>query len=340
MVDKEGAYCDKLAMSYPTSENIKLGLIEVERLLMDEFSDGLQEVADIAKHVIAGGGKRLRPIVFLSAAGLAGTNPADVVDIAAAIEMIHTASLLHDDVVDSSNLRRGKPAVRDWWGDKVSILAGDLMWCKASQIFVRHDIDGLVAAATNTVMSMTEGQMLELRHMNDTTLEKNRYWEMIDLKTASLYSFASRAGSIVSGGSEKVSNALEAYGHGIGMAFQLIDDAMDYAVSEMGLGKPCMADLRDGKSTYPFIVAMERIDSNGRNVLRDALQSKKMLGPSSLIDRAKSIVIDSGSVDETYELAIQFADKAKDAIAVFDENEFKRTLIEVADHIVEAGIRE
>ena len=327
-------------MSYPMSESVGLGLVEVERFLMDEFSSGLPEVADIAKHAMSGGGKRLRPTIFLAAAGLVGRELREVVDVAAAIEMIHTASLLHDDVVDSSNLRRGKPAVRDWWGDKVSILAGDFMWCKASQIFVKHDVDGLASAATNAVMSMTEGQMLELRHMNDASLEKTRYWEMIDLKTASLYSFASRAGSIVSRGSEKVSNSLEAYGHGVGMAFQLIDDAMDYASSESRLGKPCMADLRDGKSTYPFIVAMERVDSSGRDVLRDALQSKKTIGPSSLIDRARSIIIESGSVNETYELAVKFVAEAKDAISEFDENEFKQTLIAVADYIVEAGIRE
>jgi octaprenyl-diphosphate synthase len=327
-------------MPHCKSEKVTAGLAEAENFLAKEFSTGLPEMADIAKHAISSGGKRLRPMVFLAAAGLTGTEPASVADVAAAIEMIHTASLLHDDVVDSATLRRGKPAVRDWWGDKASILAGDLIWCRASQIFFQRDIGELIGAATRVVTEMTEGQMLELRHMNDAALEKKRYMEMIELKTASLFSFSARAGSIISGGCDESTKALSSYGRGVGLAFQLIDDAMDYTSDEVSLGKPCMVDLRDGKSTYPFIVAMERLDAAGQGLLKDAIQSKKTLGPSSLIDRARDAIIGSGAVEETYLLATEFTREARESLQAFEDGEFKQLLVELADQIVEAGVRE
>jgi len=321
-------------MNYPSNEKVGIALSEVDRHLRDEFLVEAPGVADILKHALSGGGKRLRPTIFLASTALLGGELENVVDLAAAVEMIHTASLLHDDVLDSASLRRGKPALRDFFGDKASILAGDLIWCRASHIFVGRDIKDLAAMATDLVISMTRGQLLELRHLGDSALERAGYLETIELKTATLFSFSASSPSILLDGGASM-KALSAYGHGIGMAFQLIDDAMDYASDEANLGKPCMADLRDGKATYPFILAMERVDSGLCDLLKDALQSKKRLAPSSLVDRARGIIIDSGAVEDTYRLAVQFVREAKEALSPFEDNEFKHFLIDMADFIVE-----
>lgn len=334
-VDKAPPCCDKRQMQKgcDIAGLDRTLAAEAERLLAEKLAPRIPEAAQLARYALGGGGKRLRPALFLLAAAACGAHHEGLPPIAAAIELVHTASLLHDDVLDEAPLRRGVPAARLRWGDRASILVGDLLWCRASELFLGAGSARLVAAAARAVTDTTEGQLLELA-ANAEAFTRAQSLEIAQLKTASLFALAARAGAIVADAPEAIERALVNYGTAVGLAFQLVDDAMDYAGSEEHLGKAAGADLAQGTPTLPAVIALERSTGNAVRTLRAALSSEGDAPPERL-SAARAIVLECGAVEETLALADEQIEHAHTALASLPESAPRAGLAALAASVVE-----
>jgi octaprenyl-diphosphate synthase len=315
------------------SVSVRDQLEQVEHHLREEFISSVPEATEVTRYVIGGGGKRLRPAIFLLAAGAAQAKNDGLPQLATAIEMIHTASLMHDDVIDEAMMRRGLPPARARWGDKASILAGDLLCCRASQILLRHGDWRVLGEVFRAVAATTEGQILELHHMRDSSTSKETYLEIIRHKTAALFSLAARMGSIVAGAPKPAEAALSDYGADVGIAFQLVDDVLDFVSDTVQLGKACGSDLQEGKLTYPLIAALELASAAEGELIRKALTKRGDIFPSPF-QEVKDILIRSGAIDATLELARQTATRAKGHLSALIPGEDHQGLAAVADYVV------
>ncbi|MDG2301935.1 MAG: polyprenyl synthetase family protein, partial [Gammaproteobacteria bacterium] len=229
---------------------------KVDALLMANLTSEIQLINQLGAYIIQGGGKRIRPLIALLSAKSLGYTGQKHIDIAAILELVHTATLLHDDVVDSSKLRRGRQTANDLWGTEASVLVGDFLYSRAFQMMVtlnNNKILGVLADATNVI---AEGEVMQLVNCHDPDITELRYLDTIRNKTAKLFEAASGLGAILSGGSDKTTTAMNAYGMHLGTAFQLADDALDYSSSPEKLGKNIGDDLSEGKPTLPLLYAM------------------------------------------------------------------------------------
>ncbi len=334
-VDKAPPCCDKRQMQKgcEIAGLDRTLAAEVERLLAAELAPRVPEAEKLARYALGGGGKRLRPALFLLAAAACGARREGQPSIAAAIELVHTASILHDDVLDEAPLRRGVPAARLGWGDRASILVGDLLWCRASELFLGAGSERLVAAAARAVTDTTEGQLLELAASADA-FTRTQSLEIARLKTASLFALAARAGAIVAGAPDAIERALVDYGTAVGVAFQLVDDAMDFAGTKERLGKAVGADLAQGTPTLPAVIALERCTGEEGRALRSVLTSEGEQEPERLA-AARAVVLESGAVEETLALADEQIERARAALASLPGTAPREGLAVLAASVVE-----
>jgi octaprenyl-diphosphate synthase len=302
----------------------------VNELILKRLQSSVVLINQIGHYIVNSGGKRLRPLLVLLAARACGYGGARHIDMAAIIELIHTATLLHDDVVDGSELRRNRNTANAVWGNEASVLVGDFLYSRAFEMMVDlglMTVMDVVAHATNRI---SEGEVLQLLNAHDPDTDEPRYMEVIQRKTATLFEAGTRLGAVLADSGEDVEAAMSRYGLHLGIAFQLVDDALDYSSDAETIGKQIGDDLDEGKPTLPIIRAMEVGNDSQRALLRDAISE----GGRTRIDEVIAAIVSTKAIDYTVELARWHADAAKKALTVLDDSDCRRAMEATADFAV------
>jgi octaprenyl-diphosphate synthase len=304
----------------------------VDALIRDRMDSPVPVIPALADHLIAAGGKRLRPLLTVAAARLAGGAGPKAHKLAAAVEFIHTATLLHDDVVDSSRLRRGKVAAHLIWGAPSSVLVGDFLFARAFELMVETgDLRALdILARASRVIA--EGEVLQLTRAHDLELSQETYLEIIGAKTAELFAAAAEAGAVAAGAPDPRVKALRAYGLSLGYAFQLADDALDYGGSSEVLGKNAGDDFREGKATLPLLLAVARSGAAEADFWRRTVGGDQRTEAD--FRRARDLILRTGALDSVLDLAGDYAQAAKAALGAFPPGEWRVALDALADFAV------
>ncbi len=287
-------------------------------------------INQIGGHIINSGGKRLRPIIHLLSAKALSYSGSQHVDLSAIIEFIHTATLLHDDVVDNSDLRRGEDTANALWGNAASVLVGDFLYSRAFEMMVEIDrmqIMGILSKATNTI---AEGEVLQLLNCHDPDTTEERYLEVIHSKTAKLFESASELGAVICNRPAEEQQAMAKYGMHLGCAFQLIDDVLDYTSSAEDMGKNLGDDLAEGKPTLPLIFAMRKGTSEQATMIREAIEN----GGLDKIDEIHKAIHSSGAIEYTSDCAKNEAQQAIAALDFLADSDYKDALIFLANFSV------
>ncbi len=306
------------------------------RLVEDEISKNISSEVDVVRsasaYVLQNGGKRVRPALLLLTAKLLGANAAQAAPLAAAMEMIHAASLLHDDVLDNATIRRGKPSSNVKWGNQISILVGDFLWCRASNVIITYQNSRILESAISSVEKTTEGEILEIIKSNDFGISEDEYLKIITLKTAMLFACSCHIGSIFANASEKNEEALKNFGLNLGIAFQLADDVLDYNSSEEKFGKKAGTDLCEGKLTLPVISVLKKCSEKESHVIREALLANSM--DITIFKEITSILNRYGTLESALVLAHNYSKKAKAQVEAFKQSIEKDALLALADYAV------
>ncbi|MBV9994103.1 MAG: polyprenyl synthetase family protein [Caulobacteraceae bacterium] len=304
----------------------------VDALILARMQSPVSIIPALAEHLIAAGGKRLRPLLTVGAARLAGGRGDAALKLAAAVEFIHTATLLHDDVVDSSQLRRGKVAAHLIWGAPSSVLVGDFLFARAFELMVETGSQKALEILARASRVIAEGEVLQLTRAHDLKLSQAMYLEIIGAKTAELFAAAAEAGAVSAGADERQAAALRAFGHSLGLAFQLADDALDYGGATETLGKNAGDDFREGKATLPLLLAIARSGP------REASFWERAIGRNEQTEadfrHARALVVGVGALEATLDLAADHAETAKNALGVFPRGEWREALESLADFAV------
>lgn len=304
-----------------------------EQILTTHLTSEVSLITEVVQYIIQNGGKRLRPLLTLLAAKLSGYRGDAAPKLAAAMEMIHTASLLHDDVVDDASLRRSKPSAKSRWGNSISILVGDFFWCQMSQIIVDHGNLRILKTVTDTITKTTEAEILEITKHSDFAIDEEVYLEIIGGKTAALLAACCRIGGILGEVSEDYETALHHYGYDVGIAFQLADDILDYVSEESRFGKHKGVDLREGKLTFPLLVALRAADSKEVKIIKDAMLSGHI--STEKLKAVLDIISRYGGMDRARNLAQKYIDRAKKHLDPFKPSLEKESLLGLADYVIE-----
>ena len=302
----------------------------MDALIVSRMDSPVPLIPALADHLVAAGGKRLRPLVTVAAARLAGGEGEAALKLAAAVEFIHTATLLHDDVVDGSQMRRGKVAAHLIWGGAQSVLVGDFLFARAFELMVETDSLRALDVLARASRVIAEGEVLQLTRALDLDLDEATYLEIVRGKTAELFAAAGQSGALVAGASAAGVAALRDYGLKLGYAFQLVDDALDYGGASAELGKNAGDDFREGKATLPLILAVRRTGARERAFWERAFRSKA----DADFRRARELVVGTGALGATLELAQRYADEAKAALSSFARGPWREALEELADFAV------
>jgi octaprenyl-diphosphate synthase len=306
-------------------------LRRVDQVVVARLASDVALVNEVARYIIAGGGKRMRPLCVLRAARAGGYEGVRHVEAAAVIEFVHTATLLHDDVVDGSELRRGRETSNHVWGNSASVLVGDFLYSRAFQMMVgagRMRVLEVLADATNVI---AEGEVLQLMNMHDPDVSVDDYLRVIRFKTAKLFEASARLGAVLADADPGVEEACAAYGRSLGTAFQLVDDLLDYEGATERLGKNVGDDLREGKPTLPLLIAMERGTAEQRLVLRGAIEH----GEVARLDEVIALVRAAGALEATREAARAEADKACKVLELLPASAYREALLDLSVRSVE-----
>ena len=306
---------------------------DLNHVIRTRLSSEVALINQISSYIIEAGGKRLRPALLLfTAKALANGKPLEHhLDMAAVVEFIHTATLLHDDVVDESSLRRGRPTANASFGNAASVLVGDFLYSRAFQMMVAPNqlrIMQILADATNVI---AEGEVLQLMNMHDPEVNEARYLQVIHYKTAKLFEAACALGALLAKATEEQFKAAEAYGRHIGTAFQLVDDILDYTASAEEMGKNAGDDLREGKPTLPLIYLLENGNPAQKALVKNAIEQAGDL-PDDLFAQVYAAIIDSKALAYTQEAAQREASLAKNALTCFPNNEITQSLLDLCDY--------
>ena len=304
----------------------------VDALILHRMDSPVPLIPALADHLVTAGGKRLRPLVTVAAARLAGGEGDAALKLAAAVEFIHTATLLHDDVVDGSRLRRGKVAAHLIWGGASAVLVGDFLFARAFELMVETDSLAALDVLARASRVIAEGEVLQLTRALDLDLDEATYLEIVRGKTAELFAAAGQSGALVAGAAPARVEALRIYGLKLGYAFQLVDDALDYGGASAELGKNAGDDFREGKATLPLILAVRRTGVRERGFWERAFSGGE--GGEGDFRRARELVVGTGALSATLELAQRYADEAKASLSGFGRSPWRAALEELADFAV------
>jgi len=319
-------------MSFESVKGLVAGdLLAVDTVIRKRLASDVVLVNQIAEYIINSGGKRLRPLVVVVAARACGNDDSRPAEAAAIIEFIHTATLLHDDVVDGSTLRRGRDTANSVWGNEASVLVGDYVYSRAFEMMVSLGsmrIMDVMASATNKI---AEGEVLQLMNAHDPDTSEERYFEVIYRKTAKLFEAGTQVSAIIAGADPAREAAMAAYGKHLGTAFQLIDDALDYRADREELGKNLGDDLAEGKPTLPLIYALK----NGNDAQRAVIRSSIEAGDIGQLDAITAAIESTGGLAYTARLARREATLAIEALADLPDSAYKQALCELADFAVD-----
>ena len=304
----------------------------VNAVILERMQSKVALIPELAGHLIAGGGKRMRPMLTLASASLLGYPGTRHYKLAAAVEFIHTATLLHDDVVDGSGLRRGKRTANLIWGNPASVLVGDFLFSRAFELMVEDGSLKVLKILSHASAVIAEGEVNQLTAQRQIDTDEDHYLEIISAKTAALFAAACRVSPVVAEAGEDAERALDCYGRNLGIAFQLSDDVIDYASDSQTMGKGVGDDFRDGKMTLPVILAYARGSDDDRAFWRAAIGGER----SSDEDLAHAIRLlrDTDALADTIERARQYGRRAIDALAMFPAGKAKAALTEAAEFAV------
>ncbi|MEJ2466728.1 MAG: polyprenyl synthetase family protein [Candidatus Thiodiazotropha sp.] len=302
----------------------------VDKLIIQSLKSDVVLINQIGAYIVHSGGKRLRPMIVLMAAQACGYSGNRHIDLAAIIEFIHTATLLHDDVVDGSELRRNRETANAVWGNEASVLVGDFLYSRSFEMMVgvgEMRVMDILSHATNRI---AEGEVLQLLNVHNPETSENEYMEVIKRKTATLFEAGARLGAVIGGVSEAQEQALAAYGLHLGIAFQLVDDALDYDASKSDIGKNVGDDLAEGKPTLPLIQAMKQADAETREHLAQIIEQ----GGLDQIDFVMQAIANSDAIAYTQQLARDEAELAKQALSPLPDTPYRQALADLADFSV------
>ena len=326
------------------TEDMLTGLVELvgndlaacNRTIVARMNSEVPLIPQLAAHIVAAGGKRLRPLLTLASARLCGYPGWDGghrhVELAACVEFIHTATLLHDDVVDESQLRRGLASANAVFGNKASVLVGDFLFARAFQLMVEDGSLKVLSILSRAAATIAEGEVLQLATQNDLSTPEARYLDVVRGKTAALFSAACHVGAVVAERPEEEEDALAEYGMKLGIAFQLVDDALDYSADQALLGKTVGDDFREGKITLPVLVAFQAADTGEQAFWRRTIESSEQ--NDSDWDQALRLIVRHGALRATLDRAEGFALEAKAALGVFPDSPIRRAMLDIADYTV------
>lgn len=308
-------------------------LAAVDSMLTTHMHSSTDLIPKVAAHLVKAGGKRVRPVLTLAAARLSGYEGAHHIRLAAAVEFIHTATLLHDDVVDGSALRRGKPAANTVFGNKPSILVGDFLFSRAFQLMVETGSITVLDILSKTSAIISEGEVMQLATANNLGTTEDEHLAVIRAKTAALFSAATEVGGVLAGVSREKQSALYTYGDRLGVAFQLADDALDYAGKAGTIGKDAGDDFREGKVTQPVLRAYAAADDEERAFWKRTIEKRDQ--EDGDFERAMALLTKHGAISGALEDARRYGDEAKEAIRIFPQSTMRDDLEDLVAYVVD-----
>lgn len=316
----------------PLQRLVAEDLTRVNDVIIEKMQSPVTLIPQLAGHIVAAGGKRLRPLLTLASARLCGYEGERHVSLAACVEFIHTATLLHDDVVDESDLRRGLETANALWGNKASVLVGDFLFSRAFQLMVSDGSLKVLKILSDASCIIAEGEVHQLLTSNDTGTDETAYLEVIEAKTAALFAAACRVGAVVAERPEAEEEALERFGRGLGIAFQLVDDVLDYSAEQEALGKTIGDDFREGKITLPLVLAYRRGDESEKAFWRRCVEEMDQR-PEDL-RHALHLMHRHNCLGDSLARAAEYARDAREAMAIFPEGAFKHSLLDALEFSV------
>lgn len=309
------------------------GMNAVNHVILDRMQSPVALIPELAGHLIAGGGKRLRPMLTLATAQAVGYGGTRHHKLAAAVEFIHTATLLHDDVVDGSDLRRGRATANTIWGNEPSVLVGDFLFARSFELMVEDGSLKVLKILANASAVIAEGEVAQLTAQRVVETSEERYLEIIQAKTAALFAAACEISAVVAEQGDETEAALQAYGRNLGIAFQLVDDAIDYVSDAKTMGKESGDDFRDGKVTLPVILAFARGDDQARTFWRRAMLGKAN-GDAELVE-ARERLAATGAIDDTKARARLYGSRAIDALSRLPATAARAALTETVEFAIQ-----
>lgn len=308
-------------------------LERVNHAIVERMHSPVELIPQLAGHLVEAGGKRLRPLLTLAAAKLCNYRGDKQILLAACVEFIHTATLLHDDVVDGSDLRRGKPSANAVWGNKAPVLVGDFMFTRAFELMVEVGSLEVLRILSEASSVIAEGEVLQLQTANNMATSETAYLEVIEAKTAKLFAAACQIGGVIAERPAAECEALESYGSNIGIAFQLVDDVLDYSARQATLGKAVGDDFREGKITLPVILAFRRGDPEEREFWRRTME--RLEQQDGDLERALELMQKHKALADTLDRARHYGKMARDALALFPDSPVQRAFLDVVDFSIE-----
>jgi len=324
---KKGSPLDRLAVL------VEDDLKAANTAIVERMHSPVSLIPQLAGHIIAAGGKRLRPMLTLASARMCGYTGDRHILLSACIEFIHTATLLHDDVVDESDLRRGESSANALWGNKPSVLVGDFLFTRSFALMVEDGDLEVLRILSQGSSILAEGEVLQLVTANDTETSESAYMEVIQAKTAELFAAAAELGPVIAGRSKKEQDAFRAYGMNLGIAFQLIDDVLDFSAKQENLGKAVGDDFREGKITLPIVLAFARGNDEERAFWKRTMEELEQNDGD--IEHAMELLEKHSALSDTVERARHYGAIARDALGVFPESDIKTALLDVIDFCIE-----
>ena len=324
----------------PNSEDIKRriyarirsDLHRIEAEIDRNINSSIPLISVVARHIMGSGGKRLRPLLMILSSRLCGYTGDRDVSLSVVFEFIHAASLLHDDVVDHAEFRRNQPAANTIWGNPGVVLVGDFLYSKSFLMTVGYNNIRILEVLSSATTKMAEGEVLQMVHSDNLEVDEEEYLEVITRKTAVLISAACQVGAIFGGAFPEEEEALRAYGHHLGIAFQLVDDTLDYTGDVKELGKHVGNDIREGKATLPLIYTIKKAKPSVKKRLGEIFCAEEIL-PENFLE-VREMVMRSGGIEYTLHSAIEHVQKAKESLDIFPAHPTKETLVEIADYVL------
>ncbi len=315
---------------------VESDLEDIEKALSDNLNPYLDLVSDVAGHILFSGGKRLRPLLMVLSARMCSYNGNYEKTFSTALEYLHTATLLHDDLVDGATLRRGKTVAHATWGNSITVLVGDYLLARALSISAGTGRLRVVQVLAELTENMSQGEVHQLMRKGDVKLTEDEYLVVIRRKTAVLFKAACQVSAIIADAPEDKETALAEYGYNLGIAFQMADDLFDYTLQTSDFGKEVGADLREGKLTLPVIYALKQANSSDRDLMIKIIRNTDFTTDDfkTLLD----LLIKYGGIDYTQETAASYIDTAKNALALFEPSPTKETMLDIADYALQRRV--
>jgi octaprenyl-diphosphate synthase len=306
-------------------------LVAIEQQLGRDSASGVSTITEIAEYLREGGGKRIRPSLLLLAAHMLGYSGPGAIRLGTVVEMVHTATLVHDDIIDGADLRRGRPSANTTWGNEKCVLAGDWLYMQAFKVALEENNLRVLDLLIGLTQQMVEGELLQIQKLGKAVSEAE-YYDLIYRKTACLFAVSMRLGAVLAGADEAVETSLAAYGRAVGLAFQIVDDVLDLTATEEVLGKPVASDLREGKATLAVIHSIDHGTAADRQTIQRVLDDRNFDDVTR--EQIQEILVRNGSVEYAMAAADRYAKQSRQALVSMPDSEFKRALLWLPDFVV------